>query len=263
MRGRFGAGIDSPCPGAPYCGNVRIPLRPLLLLPLLAAVPLRADVPSALAAPKPDANRPLWQQRRDQFFATVRGVEANDLQSKQVFNAILNDFEEHPLNRTPMENMDILGVFFIPREGADKWMSAVAMNAILGWYDVLRFATPAAQKVILEDDRFFVRAFALGGMDVFKQSMAFIRANPDKVSGAIDDGIKLAEKTRDSAAYDQHWPADYAGSEGKGFSLPVERWNQAWEAAVERVRTYYVVRGPHPVPPAPPPAAPAPAAPRP
>ncbi|HEX3728581.1 MAG TPA: hypothetical protein VHV47_02165 [Opitutaceae bacterium] len=228
------------------------------LLPLLAVGPLRADVPAALAAPKPDPNRPLWQQRRDQFFAAVRGVESNDPQQSQVFGAILGDFQDHPLNRTPMENMDILGVFFIPREGAEKWMTAVVMNAILGWYDALRFGTDAGRKVIVEDDRFFIRAFALGGTDSFKKSMDYIRGNPDKVSAAVDDAVNLATQSRDKAAYDQHWPADFAGAGGKGFTLPVERWNEAWEAAVERARAYYVIRAPHPSPPPSPPA-PAPA----
>lgn len=227
------------------------------LLSLLVVLPLRADVPSALAAAKPDPSRPLWQQRRDQFFAAVRGVEANDPQQSQVFSAILTEFEDHPLNRTPMENMDILGVFFIPREGAEKWMTAVAMNAILGWYDALRFGTDAGRKVIVEDDRFFIRAFALGGTDSFKKSMDYIRGNPDKVAAAVEDAVALANKTRDSAAYDQHWPADFAGPNGKGFTLPVERWNEAWEAAVARARAYYVVRGPRPA--APPPASSVPA----
>jgi hypothetical protein len=237
---------------------MRLPFRLLCLLPLLAVLPLRADLPAALAAPKADTSRPAWQLRRDQFFQTVHGVEANDPHANEVFSAILTDFEDHPLGRTPMENMDILGVFFVPREGAEKWMTAVVMNAILGWYDVLRFGTQAGQKVILDDDKFFVRAFALGGPDVFKQSMAFIRGHPDKVAASVEDAVALAEKTRDSAAYDQHWPADYAGAAGQGFTLPVERWNDAWAASIARARAYYVVHSPPASAPPPPAAAPAP-----
>src|SRR4029077_1981200 len=45
------------------------------------------------------------------------------------------------LARTPIEELEILGDFYIPKEGLDPGLIAVVQFQVLGWYDALRFAS--------------------------------------------------------------------------------------------------------------------------
>jgi hypothetical protein len=219
-------------------------LSGLLAFPILVlvAAAARADTPSALAAPAP-RERAIWQQRRDDFFRVMRGVQANDANAFKELDAILSDYDAHPLGRTPMENMDVLGAVYVPRDGAEKLFPVVVMNAVLGWYDVLRYASDSGRQVIVGDDKFFVRAFALGGPEVYRHSMAFIRENPERVAALVEEGIRQAEQYRHQVNYDQTWPADYGTTEGA--VIPEEAWDSAWAKAEAQVRSYYIV---HPKP---------------
>jgi hypothetical protein len=60
------------------------------------------------------------------------------------------------------------------------------LNAVLGWYDALRFASDSGRQEIFQREKFFVRAFAWGGPAGQRQSLAFITGNPDKVKVLIE-----------------------------------------------------------------------------
>jgi hypothetical protein len=186
-----------------------------------------------------------WELRRIAFFQTVEAVQAHDAKAAEAYNAILTEFETHPLTRTPMENMDILGSYYIPREGTEKCFPVLVLNAVLGWYDALRFASDSGRQEIFQKEKFFVRAFAWGGPAGQRQSLAFIAGNPDKVKVLIEYGLALAERQRDTDRYDRLWPTAYGSERKAGIAvapLPPSQWDRAWEQAKERVRSYYFVK---------------------
>jgi hypothetical protein len=61
-----------------------------------------------------------WQQRRNEFAKVVQGVHEGNQTAQKNFDVALTEFETRVSSRTPMENMEILGVFYVPKDGIEK-----------------------------------------------------------------------------------------------------------------------------------------------
>jgi hypothetical protein len=123
-----------------------------------------------------------WQVRRAAFQKAVAGVQHADPGAKRDFDAVLTEFETRILSRTPMENVEIMGVFYLPKQGADPALSIIVQNLILGWYDALRYATESGRAEILSNDGFFKKAFVLGGPGVTDKATRFLEESPERTS---------------------------------------------------------------------------------
>lgn len=189
-----------------------------------------------------------WQRRRMEFTKTVQGASKGDPIARKDFDKILTDFETHTFSRTPLENMEILGVFYVPKDGIEKAMPIVIANAVLGWYDALRFASESGRAEIINNEGFFKKAFVLGGPELANNAVQFLQNNPEKVAKSLTLGFSFADKFRDEASYDRHWPTAYGleqmtcatgGLCQAAPPMPKDQWNKAWEEAKQRVASYY------------------------
>lgn len=194
-----------------------------------------------------------WQQRRIEFIKTVHGVRNGDPVARKDFDRILTDFETHAFDRTPLENMELLGVFYVPKDGIEKTLPVVIANAVLGWYDALRFASESGRAEIINKEGFFKKAFILNGPDTTNKTILFLKNNPDKVAKMLEQGFLFADKFRETSSYDRHWPSAYGlervicatgGSCQAPPAIPKGQWDNAWEEAKKRVTAYYQVAKP-------------------
>jgi hypothetical protein len=212
---------------------------------IIHAEELRAQLPSA------NSMQP-WQERRAQFAKTIQGVRAGDAEALKEFDVVLTEFDTKPLARTPMENMEILGVYYLPREGVEKVLPVVVLNAMLGWYDALRFASESGRAEISQS--LFKMAFVVAGPDAGNKAASFFDARPEKTQQLVEEGIGMANSQRRDSPYDKHWPTAFGlehaicaqgGACDAVQPLPESQWDAAWEQARQRVLTYY--RGAKPV----------------
>jgi hypothetical protein len=187
-----------------------------------------------------------WEMRRVQFAKTIQGVRAGDSQAKKDFDNVLTEFDTKPLARTPIENMEILGNYYLPREGVEKVLPVVAMNAMLGWYDALRFASESGRTEISQS--LFKMAFVVAGPDASSKAVKFFNDQPDLTQKIVEQGIAMANAQRRVVPYDQHWPTAFGLERticGQGGTcepvkpLPEDQWDAAWEQAKQRVLAYY------------------------
>ena len=198
-----------------------------------------------------DAPRQAWQIRREALFTALSNKD--HAKADAALDKALTDFEKNQFALTPMEAMDLYGIFYVPHEG-EKNMTAVlkvvAMQAALGWYDALRFADESGRAEIVNNEGFFKRAFVLNGDKGLKQLLAFLDEHPDEATQAVSDGIALARKFRGQVDYDEHWPSAYgltvtqcglkkAKSCPPPPALPKDQWDSAFEQAITQVIGYY------------------------
>jgi hypothetical protein len=226
--------------------TLRSSLVALALLPLATSY---GQTPAAMpgATVQVSAPQQAWQARRAATLAALTGAGKRDPEAIKALRAIVAQHEARPLDTTPMENADLLGALYVPRDGVEATLPAVVSNLVLGWYDALRFTSKSGQAEIVDNEEFFTRAYRLGGADVIGKAAAFIRENPEKVRTLVAQGIALAEKARPACAYDPHWPSAYGmermmgalGGDGSLKEVPAAQWDQAWEAAKVRVRTFF------------------------
>lgn len=190
-----------------------------------------------------------WQRRRAQFAKTVQSLQLNDTGARMAFDSVLTEFETAPLDRTPLENLDILGIFYVPKEGMEKTLPIIVMNQTLGWYDALRFGTESGRAEIVQREAFFKRPFVIAGPDAIKQMSTLMRDSPALVLAAIKEGQALAEKFKNDHPYDEHWPTAYGlervicaqgGSCETPLPMPKNQWPAAWQMAKQRILDYYV-----------------------
>ncbi len=104
-----------------------------------------------------------WQARRGEFARIVNNLSVKDPQVMEAFRAVLTEFEQKPFSRTPMENMEILGVYYVPAEGIEPILTFIAANAALGWYDALRYGSASGRQEILHNEGFFKLPLVLAG----------------------------------------------------------------------------------------------------
>jgi hypothetical protein len=205
--------------------------------------------PPHIATPIPiHVEMQAWQVRRAAYQKLVQRLSQGDFSVGKEYDAVLTEYETRALSRTPMENLEILGDFYIPKQGADPGLLLVVQNLVLGWYDALRFASESGRAEIVNNEAFFKRAFIRAGAEVTTKATKFIEGNPDRVHELIAQGISIAERYRETNNYDRHWPSAYGleriicaqgGSCEVPTELPKEQWNGAWEQAKQRVRMYF------------------------
>jgi len=233
--------------------------RFVLILAVALGLPVSAEAENVDTSARPAAVRTVdvpvelqpWQQRREEFFETLRGVYEGNITAVRRFDTILTEFETKPFSRTPMEHLDVLGAFYIPREGVEPAFQFIVMHAVLGWYDTLRFGSTSATAEIFTNARFFLIPFLLGGPRVKADARAFFKLPAERRAKHLQAGIALAEKFRNAPKeYDQHWPTAYGlermakemnvDLDKKPEELPKEQWDKAWLDAKQFVTMFYM-----------------------
>jgi hypothetical protein len=203
------------------------------------------------------SNQPqaYWQTRRAEFTKIVKDMRSGDPSAPKRLDDVLTEFDTKPLVRTPLENMEIVGVYYLPREGIEKCMSVIAMNAALGWYDVLRFASESGREEISNNESFFKRAFLVAGPQFGPAAIKYASDHPDAMARLVEQGLAMAGQRRD-APYDHLWPQSYGleraicaqgGACTPMAVLPREQWDSAWQQTRTRVKQYFAI-GAAPVP---------------
>lgn len=192
-----------------------------------------------------------WQERRAQLDQTIRGADSGDSSAAKQFEQVLTELEKNPYGRTPIENLEIFGAYYLPNEGVETTLPLIATNLLLGWYDTLRFASPSGKAEILNNEKFFDKAFVLSSPAVTAKTRTFLHSHPDQVADLIAQGFGYAEKSRETQSYDRHWPSAYglerilcaSGGDCKERpALPKDQWDSAWAAAKSRVQEYFNVK---------------------
>ncbi|MBI3444058.1 MAG: hypothetical protein HY055_01505 [Magnetospirillum sp.] len=159
-----------------------------LVVTLWGASALAADRPAGKELPGQTIEIKLepqaWQTRRAETANVIGAIEASKGKNKAAmdrFDAILTAFEKDPVSITPMEAMDLYAVFYVPNE-SDKNMAGVLQMvsafAVLGWYDSLRFADESGRAEIINNERFFNRAFTISGEATTKKLMDYLHKHP-------------------------------------------------------------------------------------
>lgn len=230
--------------------KVRTPGR-LITLILLATLncdgALADTLESPLKAPPPQE----WQVRREKLDHVIAAARQNDPVALKQFDQILTDMENHPLDRTPLEALDIVGTYYMPNEGIESSLTLIVTQLVLGWYDVLRFASPSGRAEIVDHEQFFNRALVLSGKALTDTSLKFLNEHQDRVLPLVEAGVMYADKFRETPTYDRRWPSAYglerslcASGEAEKCkappSLPKDQWDAAWAASQKAVTDYFV-----------------------
>jgi len=227
-----------------------IPL--LALLALVALQPLRAQETLGTQVKVPLSPKE-WQMRRSQSFAIIKAAlsTTGDPAAYKAMDALLSDYEAHPLGRTPLEVLDLSGYFYFRKEPPESSLPVIVMECTLGWYDALRFGSPSGQSELVDQEHFFGRAFFLGGETSRAKITGFMQDHADSVKALVQKGFDLAARFRDAKSYDRHWPEAYGmepviaavGGQHSDFKPLAEAdWNKAWEDSKAAVRKYYDIK---------------------
>jgi hypothetical protein len=227
---------------------------PIITVAILASgVALGADAQKA-GPPQAGVQSPVhvemqaWQIRRAAYQALSLRLRKGDFSAGKDFDAVLTEFDTRLFSRTPIEELEILGDFYIPKGGPDPALLVVVQNLVLGWYDALRFGSESGRVEIINNEGFFKKAFVQGGPEVTSKAVKFLKENPERVRALVAQGIAIAEKYRETTNYDRHWPTAYGlermmGAQGGSCAappeLPRDQWNKAWEEAKHRVSLYF------------------------
>lgn len=197
-----------------------------------------------------------WQVKRAEFLkivSTLVSSKGTDLQAVAKMDKLLEISRKSPLSITPMEAMDIYGIFYVPKFGEKKMKSIlteISTYATLGWYDALRYGSVSGRVEIINNEKFFLRPFVLSGPKGLTYLKDFMASHPKEADLAIINGTRIARRIRTRERSDQDWPTAYGlellqcGMQGilncpKPPAMPEEKWDRAFETAVIRVQKYY------------------------
>jgi len=189
-----------------------------------------------------------WRLRRADFIKSMKDAQSGNANALRHVNEFLTDFDTKPLGRTPLENMEIVGAYYLPREGVEKCMPIIAMNAALGWYDALRFASESGRQEIFQNEALFKRAFVVAGRDAGAAAIKYGTEHPEEFSRLVEQGLIFADKNRD-APYDHRWPSIYGlehsicaqgGTCASNTEMPHDQWDATWMQARARVKQYFI-----------------------
>jgi hypothetical protein len=195
-----------------------------------------------------------WQARRAEFAGAIKAANADgkDETAHNTIDRILTDYEHHPNGRTPMEVMDILGMFYLPKNGIRKGMPVVVREAVLGWYDTLQWASDSGRAEIVNNEKFLVRAFLLaGGKKASDEWVAIIKNEPEEAKKIVAEGIRFATQPGVAdGGYDHKWPTAYGlertistlkgEPEQATAANPRMSHDEAMAEAVKRITAYYL-----------------------
>jgi len=236
--------------------TARLPIAVLsVFLAIVMAPASRADsAPPAVGKVVTIPVQPqAWQSRRAEFARILNNLDGKDPATLRPFEAVLTEFEQQPFSRTPMENMEILGVFYLPREGIDPILTYIAANAALGWYDALRYGPESGRSEILHNESFFKLSLVFAGEDFAQQAVKFFEEQPEKTAQLVQKGLAIADKLKDDPRYDHQWPSAYglermmcatSGECSPPSAMPAAQWGDAWEETKARVTRYYRINPP-------------------
>lgn len=185
--------------------------------------------------------RQEWQVRRAEFSDAVAAAKSAgaDSPAQKTVERIATEFRRHPNRRTPLEAMDILGLYVVSKEGVRATMPAIVREAVLGWYDLCQWASESGKAEIINQERFLARALYLaGGKSVGDEWAAYIRSDPPGAEKLIEDGIRdAAQPGMTDEGYDHHWPSAYGSGPP---AAPRMNHDDALAAAIHRIRAYYL-----------------------
>jgi hypothetical protein len=195
-----------------------------------------------------------WQVRRTEFAGAVRAANANgkDADAHRAVDRILTDYEHNPNGRTPMEVMDILGMFYLPKDGVKKTMPVIVREAVLGWFDVLQWASESGRAEIVNNEKFLVRAFLIaGGKKGADEWGALIKNEPQEAKRIVEEGIRYAAQPGVAdGGYDHRWPTAYGlertvtalkGESGEpSAAIPRMDHDEAMAEAAKKISAYYL-----------------------
>jgi hypothetical protein len=221
----------------------------LILIPALFLV-------SSVLAQEPLGNQVVlhsemrpWQVRRAESQTVIIAglAKPGSPAATKALDALLTDFESHPVARTPLENLDLIGKFYVEKDGVEACLSVVIMNSVLGWYDALRFGSVTGRAEIVDNEHFFGRVYILGGKAASDQVMGLLKSNPKKLKDLVEQGLGFAEKYKETKTYDRQWPLSFGmervlntmGGHEEVKPLPEAEWENAWKEARNQVRSYY------------------------
>jgi hypothetical protein len=192
-----------------------------------------------------------WQQRRAQLDQTLHAAANGDAAGLKQFEGVLVDFEKRPFGRTPLENLEIFGAYYLPKEGTEVILPYIVTNLVLGWYDTLRFASSSGKAEIIDNERFFNMAFVIVNPEVTAQVTTYLKGHPEQVAKLVTEGLGYADSNREVQSYDRHWPSAYGlerltcamGGECKApVAMPKDQWDAAWVEAKKQVSQYFSVK---------------------
>lgn len=196
--------------------------------------------------------RSLETQKIIEVIRDPKATEAQHAKAMKEFDARLTASEKGEL--TPMETMELLGLFYVPKELQNKppnmesTLRIIATQATLGWYDALRFADASGRAEIVNNEAFFTLPLQ-DNAAVFVQ---FMKNHPEQAANAVKIGIQYARNKikTNNIGYDQHWPASYGLlrmqcglKHAKTCEVPkpqpASEWPASLDQAAERVSDFY------------------------
>jgi len=192
---------------------------------------------------------PQFQVRRRIFNAVAQGIMRNDPAAATALDKVLTDYESAAFRYTPLESLEIIGFYYLPREGMEKAFQVIAAEQVLGWYDVLRYASESGRAEIVNNEGFFKLPVVIGGPRVGAQAAKYFDEHPAQARETLARAFAVADKWRETQNYDRHWPA-YYGLERlmclkdhstckPAAELDRVKWDAAWIEAKQRVAAYY------------------------
>lgn len=196
--------------------------------------------------------RSLETQKIIEVIRDPKATEAQHTKARDGFDARLTAAEKGEL--TPIETMELLGLFYVPKELQNKppniapLLRIIATQATLGWYDALRFADDSGRAEIANNEAFFT----LPLQDNAAVVIEFMQNHTEQAAAAVKNGIQDARDKIGSnkIGYDQHWPASYGllrmqcgMNHAKICEKPKPReasqWPELLDEAAEKVGSFY------------------------
>ena len=173
----------------------------------------------------------------------------NDPAAAIALDKILTDYESTAFRYTPLEALEIIGFYYLPREGMDKAFSVIVSAQVMGWYDVLRYASESGRVEIVNNEGFFKLPVVIGGPRVGALAAKYFEEHPAEARAKLARGFAFADSLRETQNYDRHWPAYYGleraiclqdhNSCKPTPALDSSKWDAAWNEAKQRVAAYY------------------------
>ncbi|MBC7453700.1 MAG: hypothetical protein H7335_08340 [Massilia sp.] len=192
---------------------------------------------------------PQFQVRRRIFAEVCAGIRRNDPAATIALDKILTDYESAALRYTPLETLEIIGFYYLPREGMETSFQVIVVEQVMGWYDVLRYASESGRVEIVNNEAFFKIPMIIGGPLVAARAAKYFNESPAEARQMLDRGFALADASRETQNYDRHWPAYYGLErliclQDQNSCKPVpeldrSKWGGAWHEAKQRVAAYY------------------------
>lgn len=201
-----------------------------------------------------DVKKQDWQTRRLEYINALKRY-SKDQNDKEAWNTIdksLSNYEKQPWSITPMEAMDLFQTFYMPKEGI-KAMNMLVAEAILGYRDVLQWASKSGRSEIFWNEQFLTRALTNGGKTnkTMSEWLALVKDKPEEAKKIVADGVKFAKTINsfNGSSYDRKWPTAYGlerminAMDGKQDTLketPNMPDDKAMDEAVTKISAYYL-----------------------